>query len=203
VGHPNFYHYSVEYWTGTWKDPNTAVPLGVKTGFTDSQICADFSGANKVDEVELLPDPGFTVWAGMLTPLGKTWVKKDVSISVIHNGDSATRFMSIYYATAQATEQKWKQVIATAKMYPYAAHPGVGTAFLNWPRSLYHYEQTNSNTFARWLVISAGLQWTDMTHWHPGDTEPRQNAYFPYFFYANQMPWKGVPDRPQPQGSPP
>jgi len=116
-----------------------------------------------------------------------------VGVSVIRYEQGANWYYPVYHAlTTEEVKEKWKEVVALAKKYPYAEQPDPGAEdeptfdsgkFKNWPNSLYPdiihdqlgsgFTANNSNTFIRWLVKEAGLQMPPGDgKWNPGADTP-------------------------------
>ena len=197
------YHYSVQYWTSCKKFE----PLNHTKGFSEKEILKKNRDAKEVASVEVLVDTGWSVWSGYLKKASgdsvRTWKKTTVKIAVVHYSDIATKIMPIYDDTPKAVKEKWDRITAAAKGYSWAEQDGFDGAFVNWPRSMYKALQTNSNTFARYVVKSAGLTFVEMAGNHQGNSEPSQNEEDFFTFFPDQTPWKGGDPKPQPSNLPP
>lgn len=211
------YHYSAEY----WQCACPFSPLGHSKGFTEEEIrrrCKPRGAQGKANQcqklgsVELLARTDWTVWAGTTTyfcwsPPCRVWDDETVWIAEIVYSDSATKIMPLYDdADPAKVANKWNKMIATAKSYAYGEQSGFssGPTFTKWPGSLYKTFQTNSNTFVRHIVASAGIGMVEMSGAHPGNTTPSQNTQSGYTFYATQTPWpSGGTPKPKPPGTPP
>lgn len=207
------YHYSAEQWRCCKK----FTPLHFAKGFTRNEIIKKCTCPGQKEEpeklhaVELLARTGWIVWATRpkLFGGGREWVLKSVWIAEIVYSDSATKVMPIFDGKPTAVANKWRLLREAAKKYKYAEQEGFGGAFRNWPRSMYKTFQTNSNTFIKHIINSAGLPWTDMAGNHPGNSAPSQNTDDAVtggelHFFENHTPWddhKG-PDKPMPNEPP-
>jgi len=93
----------------------------------------------------------------------------------------------------------WLMLTLMAENYDWAEQEGfaMGPIFQNWPRSLYLWDGTNSNTFIRYLAGSMGIM-QEMNGLHPGSDSPEQNALPGNTFYPEHTPWQGLPNKPRP-----
>jgi hypothetical protein len=158
--HTLSYHYSIEYWCG-----KKFSPLNHTSGYTRAQILAISPGATKKEAVEEEVDLNYEAWGEYKDFFGFTvWDAVPVWIAYIQYVDSATKIMPIFDNSKAVVNQKWKAIMATAHGYKWAEQVGYNGVFKNWPRSLYQPNDwnTNSNTFARYAVRSAGLTFVEM-----------------------------------------
>jgi hypothetical protein len=172
----------------------------------------------RVNEVELWRYGGYEVWAESRFYNGvfdhNTYLVRDtksVGVSVIeYDADRSRRILYVLYQEPdEDVAAKWKTIISNAKSYRWAeqqADVDKGK-FPNWPRSLYYWNGTNSNTFVREMVRNAGLTMVEAPGgWAAGDYKPQQNrisnlsflAADPYWFTIS-IPWDSSnADPPQP-----
>lgn len=208
------YHYSLEYWDCGARFPD----LHNEDGYSPEALVQKCQELNprarpqKLGAVELLARTDWMVWAGVNDVIGsgRSWIQQDVWIAeIVYTGISATELMPIYAGTKEDVETRWGEIMTLAQDYPWAEQSGFATnsTFTQWPRSMYDPLGTNSNTFIRYLVTSAGLKMTEMDGSHPGNLAPVQNTEHDLgrllTFYPTHTPWTGTPDKPEPSGTPP
>ncbi|MBI9017891.1 MAG: RHS repeat-associated core domain-containing protein [Phycisphaerae bacterium] len=206
------WHYSLQLWETKCRFFGGAKQYteGYSKEEINKKLCCP---AKKIADVELLADPGWTVWASRKENKaygGRKWAKKGVSIAYIrYDQDRGNNIMPIADGSPQWIKQKWNRIIAFAKTYKYAEQDGfqIGPTFTRWPRSNYKALQTNSNTFVRAAVAAAGLTMAEMDGSHPGKSTPSYNideawseGY--WWFKSWSLPWKGGTPNPKPTRSP-
>ena len=212
-GTVGLYHYSLEH----WDCGGNYTPLNTTAGYTPAQIITNCKALNaaatptKLAGVELLANTGWTVWAGRdeVFGSGRVWVTDGEWVSEIVYTDSATKIMPIFTGNVATTTAKWNTILGLARTYNWGEQTGFAAVptFTKWPGSMYKSQQTNSNTFVRYLVTTSGLAMTEMNGSHPGNATPSQNTETqfnkPLSFYAAHTPWKGGTPKPKPAGTPP
>ena len=196
------YHYSLQYWICC---PGFK-PLCHAKGFSRDEILEKCSLAgnypsDKIDSFELLNNPGWSVWGGSDLLIGvRVWKKKTANVAVIQYTDTSNRFMPIIDGTAAKVRPVWDRMALAAQSYGWAEQDAKDALawrgpFTRWPQSLYKALGTNSNTFVRHIVRSAGLPMCEMSWPHPGADTPTQNLLgdgpIGYLhLYVDKKPWK-------------
>lgn len=66
-----------------------------------------------------------------------------------------------------------------------------GGEFANWRRSLYNPFQTNSNTYAKQIVVGAGLLWIDLPGSHPNTHRRPSQNWYPLIRFTDDDPTPG------------
>jgi hypothetical protein len=219
--HTFSYHYSLEYWTVCYSVMHSYSKIldAGPHGLSKEQMHDEFPGAAEKAEVEEQVDnSGWHAWGRYTDFLGfKVWTDMSVWVAYIRHTDQATKIMPIFEGTPSVVKEKWDEILAAAKGYPWAEQAGpdeqFNGVFVNWPRSLYEERQTNSNTFVEYVLRSAGLPLVEMSGWHPGYDEPKQNVAYlewwagpplylpggtPVQFFATEPPWKTTKPRREP-----
>lgn len=186
-------HYSLEFW-----DCKCSVKMNKE--YTSKSKWTKACGGVRTDQVELLADTGWTVWASKKNwySKGRHWGTVNVWISIVKRTSTADDdFMAIHDGPGVTT--KWNKLIANALKYKWAEQDGVTESTISkWPRSKYKSFQTNSNTFVRNMVSKVGLKMKELSGNHPGNKTPSQNSESDiygndYYFFSSEKPWKKTP----------
>jgi RHS repeat-associated protein len=169
------YHYSLEYWTccsGGLEWESICVQYDIREARPAWMVDCHLS-----EWVEL---GGFDWITNVrVRNPGRPERRVDVPVAVVrynrpdHGPISA--IMPLYVGYLGDVDRTWRQIIRAARRYEWAEQQGDVTALKHWPKSLYWWQWTNSNTFVRQMVEAAGLPQCEMAGVHPGDPSPRQN----------------------------
>ena len=142
--------------------------------------------ARKMGGVELItncskPDCRFKTWWLHKHWFGRhCWRSEHVTLAFITYEErlGGTQYIPLFVDSDWGkVEAKWEEILGYARNYPYAEQLERGSLKISrFPQSVYCLgdDVNNSNTFIRWLFISAGIIFDEMTGCHPGRDRPRE-----------------------------